>query len=304
MRWLRRIGFLGMLFAGLASAQFNFQLTLTENGNAVLVPNGASLSFNAAIGQSQTAQITAVYVGSGQVVINQLPQLFGSNSFTVNFASKLPLTLTNGATFSFTLKFQPTGSNETDAQLSLPYVETLTGPAPTFTPVSTQALINLSLHGTAPSIVLSYVLQTDQNVETVQPGGSVTFPATTINTTAQAAFNLSNRGSGDAQIDAITFTGSAFKVSGLPLFPVIISSGQSLAILIQYLPTAVKSDTGQLQITVDPSTTLTVALQGSGISTAAAAFSYQVVQGTSATPVTPGSIISAFPNTECPGQTK
>jgi hypothetical protein len=294
--WLRRSGFAGLLFASLASAQFNFQLTVTENGNAILIPNGASLAFNAPIGQTQTARIAAVYIGNGQVVISQAPQLVGSNSFTVNFTPKLPLTLTSGGSFSFDIQFHPTGSTQTNATLGLPYVETITGPAPTFAQIPTQGTINLSLQGTAPSIVLSYILQTDQNVVTVPPGGSVMFPGTPINTTAQATFNITNRGSGPTQINAIAVSGSAFKIVGLPLFPITVSSGQSLQIAVRYTPTAVNSDTGQIQITVDPDTILTVGLQGSGTSTASA-FAYQLVQGATSTPLDPGATISLFPDT-------
>jgi hypothetical protein len=296
LRWLCRSGLVAILFVGPASAQFNFQLTLTENGNAVLIPNNASLAFNAPVGQTQTARITAIYVGSGQVVISQLPQLFGSNAFTANFTPKLPLTITNGNSFSFDLQFHPTSSTQANATLNLPYVETITGPAPTFAQIPTQGTINLQLQGTAPSIVLSYILQADLNVVTVQPGGSIMFPASPINTTAQATFNISNRGSGPAQINGITFAGPAFKVSGLPLFPVTIASGQNLQVLVQYMPTSVNSDTGQIQIAVDPNTTLTVGLQGNGTSTASA-FSYQVLQGASSTPVAPGGTISLFPDT-------
>jgi hypothetical protein len=296
LRWLGRGALAGVLFAGLAQAQFNFQLTLTENGNAVQIPNNANLAFNAPVGQSQSARVTATYYGFGQIAISQLPQLFGSTAFTVSLTTKLPIMLTNGGNFFFDIQFTPANSTQANAQINLPYAETVTGPAPTFSPVTTQGLINLTLQGTSPSIVLSYILQTDQNVVTVPPGGSVTFPATAINATAQATFNISNRGSGPAQINAISLSGSAFKIAGLPLFPVSVGAGQSLQIGIQYLPTAVGSDTGQLQITVDPNTVLSVAIHGSGTSSASA-FAYQVVQGSTSTPLATGSTISAFPDT-------
>ena len=294
--WFCRVGLAGVLFAGLATAQFNFQLTLTENGNAVQIPNNANLVFNAPVGQSQSARVTATYYGFGQVAISQLPQLFGSNAFTVSLTTKLPIMLTNGGSFFFDIQFTPANSTQANAQINLPYAETVTGPAPTFSPVTTQGLINLTLQGTSPSIILSYILQTDQNVVTVPPGGSVTFPGTPINTTAQASFNISNRGTGSAQINAISITGSAFKVSGLPLFPISVGAGQSLQVVVQYLPTVVGSDTGQIQITVDPNTVLSVALHGSGTSSASA-FAYQVVQGSTSTPLAPGATISAFPDT-------
>src|SRR5262252_1542072 len=124
--------FATVMFSGFASAQFNFQLTLTENGNAVQIPNNATLVFNGPVNQTQTARVSAVYLGNGQVVINQAPQLAGSTAFTVSFPMKLPVTLTNAGTFFFDINFRPTNTTQANSQLTLPFVETITGPAPTF----------------------------------------------------------------------------------------------------------------------------------------------------------------------------
>lgn len=284
-----------VLFAGLASAQTSpFRLTLGQQGNAIVIPNGSTLSFSGPVGQTDTGQITATYLGFGQVTINQLPQVVGSTAFTANSSARLPVTLNNGGVITFEIQFRPASTSQNNAQLTLPYVETLPGGPPTFTPTTVNGSINLALVGTSSSLVLSYILQADQNVVPLSGGGFIVFPATRIGTTSQATFNITNRGSGPGQINAISFTGSAFRIFGLPLFPATVAPGQTLQIVVQYTPTAVGSDTGQLQVTTD--SVLTVGLQGTGISTTPT-FVYRAIQGTSSSTVEPGGTISLFPDT-------
>src|SRR5439155_25635319 len=217
LRFLCVAGLACILFAGLAMAQTSpFQLTVTQGGNAFVIPNGASLSFSDPVGQTETVRITAIYVGLGQVSISQAPQILGSPAFTLSFSAKPPLTLNNGERFSFDIQFRPSSATQSNAQLSAPYIETLSGGPPTFTPTLVNGSINLSLQGTAPSFVLSYILRTEQNVITVPPGGSIVFPPTPINTNTQATFNITNRGSGPGIINGISITGAAFKPIGLP----------------------------------------------------------------------------------------
>lgn len=284
-----------LLFAGLASGQSPFQLTLNQQGNSVVIQNGSTLSFSSAVGQTETAQITAVYRGFGSVVVSQPPQIAGSSAFTASTSARPPLTLTNGGNLSFEIQFRASGTAQSNAQLTIPYVETLTGPPPTFAPTTSNGTISLGLLGSSPSIVLSYIFQSDQNVIPVSPGGTIAFPSTPINTTTTATFNITNRGSGPGQINDISISGAAFRIVGQPLFPATIAANQTLQVGIRYTPTAIGEDTGQLQITID-STPVNVQLRGTGISTTPL-LSYQVLQGTNSSPVDPGGTISQFPDT-------
>src|SRR2546430_14317971 len=134
-RFLCGVVFACVVFAGLATAQTSpFQLTVSQGGNAFVVPSGASLSFSDPVGQSETVRITAIYVGLGQVSISQAPQILGSSAFTLMFSAKLPLTLNNGERFAFDIQFRPTSATQSNAQLSAPYIETLSGGPPMFAP--------------------------------------------------------------------------------------------------------------------------------------------------------------------------
>jgi hypothetical protein len=267
------------------STQFPFQLSVSSGGNTVLVADGATIAFSALIGSSQAAKVTALYRGTGMVTIAQKPNLFGSAAFTVSFPSSLPLVLNSGEQFSFTITYSPQSTSQTSAQVDLPFTETLPPAAGSSSPTQNLGDINFVLQGFTPSFSLSYILQTDQNVVSLQPGGTIPFKPTLINTAAQALLNITNVGTGAGQVTNITIVGSAFKLAGLPLFPASVAAGANLQLAINYSPTAVGNDTGQIQITLDPQTTITINLQGSGIKST---FLYQVLEGTNTISVAPG----------------
>src|ERR1700730_4628271 len=217
--FLRRVALLLGVFAGLGLAQqFPFQLRVVSSNNGATVANGTTLGFSAAVGQSQAARLTATYVGSGKITVPNSPQLFGSPEFTATLAGSPPLTLNPGDSLFVDILFQPTVARHRNAQFNLPFSES------TFTtnpPTVSQNAINFTLQGTAPSFLLSYVLQADLNVVPLQPGGTINFPDTQINAISQANLNITNVGSGSGAITDVTLTGSAaFKLVGKPLFPV------------------------------------------------------------------------------------
>ena len=272
-------------FATAQSTQFPFQLSASSQGNTVLLANGATIDFAALIGSTQTVQITALYRGTGTVTITQKPSLFGSTAFTVNFPAALPLTLSPGNPFFFTITYAPTSTSQTSAQFDLPFTEMLAPAAGSTTPTQYPGDIAFVLQGSTPSFTLSYVLQTDQNVVPLQPGGTIPFKPTLINTTAEALLNITNLGTGPGQVTNITISGNAFKLAGLPLFPAGVAARANLQLIISYSPTAVENDTGQIQITLDPKTTITINLQGSGINST---FLYQVLVGNKTTSISNG----------------
>jgi hypothetical protein len=288
-RWvfaIRATLLLGMV-ADWGSAQtFPFQLRLTSTNAAVVVPNGATVPFSAAIGQSQTFRLTATYDGSGTVTVPGPPQVFGSPDFTATLAGTPPLTLNPGDSLIVDITYRPSTANGANDQFNLGFTETIATNPPTVS----QNQISLNLQGTAPSFVLSYVLQSTLNAVPLQPGGTIPFPPTLINTIGLANLDITNLGSGSGEVTNVTLTGSpAFTLVGTPLFPVTLASGAQLQLLIHYQPTAVESDSAQIQISYDSGTPVTINLTGSGVSPM---FSYNVLQGTQTTPVTPPGPIS------------
>ena len=286
----RRMGLGAVLFAiaTTAAAQVPFQLLVTEGQNVNSVPNGATLAFIAPIGQSQTAQVRATYTGTGQVTISQPPSLFGSAEFKVTASYQAPAVIGPGGSVSITIVYSPTSAPASSAQVNLPYVETVSG-------TSNANTISLALQGTAPSFALSYVLQTDQNVVPLQSGGLIPFAPTLVGTTAQAALDIINVGSGPGNVTGISISGSAaFKLQEIPLLPAAVVANQTLQVLVLYTPAAVGTDTGQISITFDAGSPVTINVSGSGTS---AAFTYSILTTTPPAPVAPGGTIS-LPNVQ------
>ena len=287
------IGVFLVALAATASAQnFPFQLLLTQGQNAINVQNGATLTFLAPIGQSQTAQLQVTYTGTGQITIAKPPVIFGSSEFKATVVGALPLMVSPGSSFSISLEFDPTSPAATAAQMSLAYLETLSATS------SNTGAITLSLQGTAPSFTLSYILQTDQNVIPLQPGGTIPFAPTLIGSTAQAALNLTDTGSGTGAITGISITGSAFRLQGTPLLPAQVLAGQNIQVLVLYTPKAVSQDTGQITITFAAGAPVTINLTGSGSSPS---LTYQILNTSPPTAVSPGGTIG-LPDTNL-GQT-
>src|SRR5260370_19949385 len=277
---------LGILAGSGSAQQFPFQLRVTFSTSAATVANGSTIVFSSAIGQTQTARLTATYTGSGKITLPQSPQLFGSQDFTARLAGTPPLTLNPGDSLLVDIQYRPTTASSANAQFTLPFSETTSATNP---PTVSQNQITLNLQGAAPSFMLSYVLQSDLNVVPLQPGGTIPFPDTLINSTSQANLNITNVGSGAGQVTGVTKTGSpAFTLVGLPLFPINLAANQQLPVLIRYQPTAVASDSAQIQISYGSGAPVTINLQGNGVSPM---FSYDLIQGDRITSVTaPGPV--------------
>ncbi len=298
-RVLARITGLLALAAGVAAAQqFPFQLLLTSGSTAATLANGSAFSLNAEIGQAVSVHFTATYLPSNAgntATISRAPTLLGASlQFSVtNFPKTLPLQLSPGNQFSFDITFKSTSANVATAQLTLPFTEVSPSSGGSSTgPTTISNAIVLIMQGTSPSFQLSYVLQTNLNVQPLQPGGTVNFGGTLVNTTALVNLNITDVGSGFGTIQKITPpAGAAFKLSGVPLLPYTLNpagnSGSTLTLQIAYTPTASTTDNDQLQITLASGTTLTVLLQGNGIS---AAFAYTLLAGTPAPVMPPGPI--------------
>lgn len=290
--WFGRLALLGVGIAALASAQtFPLQLRLSENNQVAIVANGSPLQFTASVGQSTTIQGTATYTGSGKITVTEEPTISGPTSFNATITGTLPLTLTPGQSFSFVITYTPSSTATTSAIFTLPFTETVPGVG-TQGPTTTANAINFSLAGTAASFVVSYIK--DGNAIQVVNGGSILFDPQPVNTALTLQVDIANQGGAAGTVNSITVTGSkAFSIVARPLLPFPIPGGTQLPVGIQYMPTAVGTDTGQLLITFGDGTSLTATITGSATSPTLV---YTVVSnGKTATVMPPGPI--TFPDT-------
>ena len=266
-RW--RILFAGLILAvlgagGARAQSFDFNLFVTVNGNTFKEANGASVGLTAQVGSQASASITATYTGATQATILEQPQswVVGSTQFTVITpkSETFPLVLTPTQSLTFTVTFAPTNADGAGAQVEIPYTELATAG-----PILNNILF--SFIGTSPAFTLSYALQPNNNIVTIQSGGTIPFRPTQINTTATGILLIVDTGSGQGVITGVSLAPSTvFSLSGTPEFPYTLTppSTASLQIGISYTPTAVEQDTGQITITYQGGATATVNLTGSG----------------------------------------
>jgi len=283
-----------------ASAQtIPFTLLATSNGSSVTVLNDGSIGITAQVGTQAQVVVTATYTGTSQATFSTKPQSVGSTQFSVALTGTLPIVLSPGQALTFTVTYAPTNANGATTQVTVPFTE----PGSTGTPVSNA--IVLVFQGNSPSFVLSYILQANNNTVVIPPGGTIPFLPTQINTTANANLDITNQGSGPGTITVITppAAGSPFKLSGTPLLPATLTSGQFLQLTVSYTPTAVQStpDMGQVTITFENGITDTVLLSGTG---STSSFTYNVISGGTTTPVKPpGPIVLPAVNVATSGST-
>ncbi len=303
----RRGGLASLLLVGFgatAAGQIPFTLLATQPGqSAETLQNGGGITLVAPNGGSQTLQIVATYTGTGQATFASQPTVFGPTAFTAKLTGSLPIMLSQGGSVTMTITFTPTSSAQSQAQIDLPYVETVTatstgGSATTGSTTTNNGTIAIALIGEAPSFTLSYILQANQNVVPLQPGGTIPLPATLVGATSQAALNITNTGSGPGTVTGINIGSGAFTLQEIPLLPSNVAAGQTIQVLVLYTPTAVGPNSGQITITFSSGPSFTVNLSGTGV---APSFTYQLLTTTPATTITPPGPIS-FPSVNV-GQT-
>jgi hypothetical protein len=95
---------------------------------------------------------------------------------------------------------------------------------------------------------------------------SMAFGSITVNTPSTQSLTLNSVGSGPLNINSVSVQGAGFSVSG-GTFPAKLQPGQSLALAVQFNPSAAGAASGTLTISTDSSTgnTVTVSLSGTGI---------------------------------------
>jgi hypothetical protein len=264
-----------------------FQIQVQSGSSSFLVLNNATLNFSVdAIGKTSSLTMVLTYEGSSSVVVGQ-PQIFGQNSFAITGAPTFPDTLNPGDTLTLSIQFTASAVTQATGQISIPYTEK-------GATSSTSGTLGFTLSGTVPSMVITYALPTNGNVITVDNGSTIGFPSEVVGSSISVPIAIINRGSGTGLIQSVAITGTdpTFTLQQTPLTPLSLASGSNVQFDVQYTPNQTGTNTSILTIQFSDRTVM-LGLQGTGI---ASLLSYQLVQGTQTTALTPGQSIS-FPDT-------
>jgi len=271
-----------ILAAGMAYAQAQ-NLTFSYQGSTDTVPNpiaaGGQILFpNTAVGSSSTENLIITNQGAAAVTLSGIAASNGS--FLVPSGSIL---VPGGGRTTITIAFIPQAGGPVSAVLSLladqtPYTFNLAG----------------SVSG-GSSFVTSYILNPGGNQTQIGSGGTLVFGSTLVNTTATASFIIANPATAPAgTVSGVTVSSGAFSISGLPLLPLTIAPGGQIQFTITFAPTTLGAQSGTLSI----GGLGTIKLSGTS---SGPLFTYQIINGTSTTPVLPNGTVS-LPDTPV-GQT-
>ncbi len=284
--------FLG--FAPLAQSQVLLRVQFGNNVSSVT--NGSTISVvSPAPGVTRDLKVIVTYIGSTELTFTGPPKHLGSPDFSVAFDGydpSFPLAPNQSATIAVT--FKPSSVEQALASFDLSFSEAAPPAAPGALPSSPRTgLISLGLAGGVPVIGLQYLFQTDGNAVGLAPGGTISFPATVVNSQASSTIALLNTGSGSGRIESISVSGASYSLASVPILPANIATGSSLQFGILYRPRQAGADEGQLTVTLDGGIVQTYNLKGEAVTSF---LGYEIVPDQGApVPVNPGQTLTLPP---------
>jgi len=260
----------------LSQAPVPFNLRVEQGLNVWSLADGGSFTLPAdAVGLPSTATVTVTYRGAASASISNI-ELTGHTDFSIAVPT-LPVTLMPNQSLTVSVRFLPTTSARAVGRIAFAYMEG-----------RTSGSFSLNMAGVAPEFVFGYAPQPAGNTTPLSPGGLVPFPITSVNTTSTVVFIVTNRGSGAGAVKAISATGAAFQLAGLPLSTVSVDAGKDLRFSIQFTPKQLETSQGTLQIEFVGSQPL-FRLEGSG---SGPVYAYEVIQPSGAAVLLPNQVIS------------
>lgn len=290
MRRFQLILVIAALTALCAAAQTTapFSIRAQQGTNVQIFGDGGTLAMPAeGIGLAVEGSMVVTYTAlstpgspSPSATINQIT-LTGSTDFSISGAPDLspgPLRLTpQSATFSLRVRFQPTSSRATAGRVTIAYTEN-----------NRAGSLTINLAGTAPEFGYTYAVLPNGNSTLLADGGTVPFPSTNLLETSAVQITLSNKGSGQGTVSAISYSGSGrFALAQVPFLPAVVDPGKELRFAIHFTPDDWDPAAGAVEVDLAGRRFL-FKVQGEGLG---AYFEYELMTPTGFTPIDPGGMI-------------
>ena len=213
------------------------------NHTGSLQLNPGSVSFGrVGLGKQSTQIFSVTNPNQSTVTITKLNV---SNPQFAVASTALPLSLPSGQAANISVSVKPTAAGNMSGTLSVG-VDSATAPM----------VLNLSATGVSPQ----------QQISLSSP--TVDFGTVSVGTLGTQSLVITNAGAADLTVSVVALTGSEFSLGGIAT-PKIISSGQTAALTLTFIPTAAGSASGSLAITSnDPANpTVNLPLTGNGTNT-------------------------------------
>lgn len=234
-------------------------INLSGTGTAAPAPTTASLSAPSSIefgdvtvGSQGTKTITLVSTGTAPVTVSAIALTGASFS---NSPAVLPQVLQPNQQMSLRVKFTPQADGDATGTV------TITSNA------TSNAKIVVQMHGTGIAT----------NVPALSASASsLSFGRVRVGSQSTKMVIVTSTGTAPASITAGSITGAfAATYAGVPVqnlsAPIVLQPGQQVGFNVTFSPSATGSATGQLNLSTDTGTPLSVSLTGSGIQSASPA---------------------------------
>ncbi len=257
----------------IVSDQAGVKTALSSGGLVVLAADR--------VGGQVSSTLTFTYLGSHKAVI-QGADLYGAAGFAIAEPPALPVTLDAGGSVTVSLNYSASSADAASGSFLLTYKEATTQNGSTvYGPAS---IIEINLGGTAPDLLVAYALPADQNARSLSPGATLDFGDIRAAAPTIAAVSVINRGSGKGRVVSVSLTGADFRLLSTPVLPADIPAGSKLDFNLQCSPSQNGVTTGALTLDFGTGTTV-FPVQANA---AGPVYSYQLVDGTSKSAITPG----------------
>ena len=237
----------GTLTASTAPSKMSLGYIEPDTTNTLPLADGATLQFPKTLtGASSSITVLVINTGTGSGAINSITLGGASASaFQLLNLPSLPFSVTPSNQLRFGVRFSPQQQETFSATLVVNVNDQ------TFT-------VNLQAQGTGPQF--SYTSSDGTNTAQFLAGGTVTIADTSVGQTSSVSITITNNGTGDGVISAISATGQGLSLTEVPTLPLTLHPDASQRFTLNFAPSQPGTITGRLTIGTDTFTVSATAI--------------------------------------------
>ena len=214
---------------------FSVKVSATQQSGLAAIPSSNNFG-TVPVGSSKTATETLSNTGNGKVTVSQVTITGAGFSLS---GLNLPIALTSGQSYTFTVQFAPKTSGSVTGKISVVYDRSS----------STMSVAVSGTGSTAGNLAVS--------------PSALSFGSVAVGSSKSMSASLSATGA-SVTVSSATVNSSEFSLSGVSL-PFIIAAGKSASFTVKFVPQTSGSASGSLSFKSNATTSTTVeALSGSG----------------------------------------
>ncbi|HEX8236070.1 MAG TPA: choice-of-anchor D domain-containing protein [Abditibacteriaceae bacterium] len=196
-------------------------------GPSIAVSLEHDLAFGTVCQGPQFLTLEVFNVGVGELVINSVQRLMGSTNFSVLATPGTPLVIAAGEHISFTIRYDPTGAGT----------------------LETATIRIVSNDPNAPVVDLSAtgLLGTASMATVIADSGS--FGDVCLGAFVDRDLTINNTGACPLQIFNVTSSSTEFQVPAVASYPLLVASGDSLALPVRFQPSSLGAKSATITLT-------------------------------------------------------